>query len=118
MAYDGSLPRPVLRAADFVSAAAEVAGVEAETLTSPCRQQFLAVPRMVAMYLARMQTQKSLPQIGRLFGRDHTTVLYAIEKTTKQIASDKHWFELMVSINDIALRNARQRLEQAYGVSA
>jgi chromosomal replication initiator protein len=38
-------------------------------------------PRQIAMYLAKELTQKSLPEIGELFGgRDHTTVLHAVRK--------------------------------------
>jgi chromosomal replication initiator protein len=41
----------------------------------------IARPRQIAMYLAKEMTQKSLPQIGEMFGgRDHTTVLYAVRK--------------------------------------
>jgi chromosomal replication initiator protein len=41
----------------------------------------IALPRQVAMYLAKELTQKSLPEIGELFGgRDHTTVLHAVRK--------------------------------------
>lgn len=43
----------------------------------------IAVPRQIAMYLAKELTQKSLPEIGDLFGgRDHTTVLHAVRKIT------------------------------------
>jgi chromosomal replication initiator protein len=49
------------------------------------RSQKIAQPRQVAMYLLRKETDASLPQIGEVLGgRDHTTVMYAIEK----IASD------------------------------
>jgi chromosomal replication initiator protein len=49
------------------------------------RSQKIAQPRQVAMYLLRKETNASLPQIGEVLGgRDHTTVMYAIEK----IASD------------------------------
>ncbi|MFA7669260.1 MAG: chromosomal replication initiator protein DnaA [Burkholderiaceae bacterium] len=41
----------------------------------------IALPRQIAMYLAKELTQKSLPEIGDLFGgRDHTTVLHAVRK--------------------------------------
>ena len=49
------------------------------------RSQKIAQPRQVAMYLMRKETDASLPQIGEVLGgRDHTTVMYAIDK----IASD------------------------------
>ena len=45
------------------------------------RPSAIAFPRQVAMYLAKELTQKSLPEIGELFGgRDHTTVLHAVRK--------------------------------------
>ncbi|WP_416222215.1 chromosomal replication initiator protein DnaA [Sphaerotilus sp.] len=45
------------------------------------RPASIARPRQIAMYLAKEMTQKSLPEIGDLFGgRDHTTVLYAVRK--------------------------------------
>jgi chromosomal replication initiator protein len=38
-------------------------------------------PRQIAMYLAKVLTPRSLPEIGRRFGgRDHTTVLHAVRK--------------------------------------
>ena len=41
----------------------------------------IARPRQIAMFLAKELTQKSLPEIGELFGgRDHTTVLHAVRK--------------------------------------
>jgi chromosomal replication initiator protein len=45
------------------------------------RPSNIALPRQVAMYLAKELTQKSLPEIGEQFGgRDHTTVLHAVRK--------------------------------------
>jgi chromosomal replication initiator protein len=53
------------------------------------RPNSIAMPRQVAMYLAKEMTQKSLPEIGELFGgRDHTTVLHAVRKVTQQRAKD------------------------------
>jgi chromosomal replication initiator protein len=46
-------------------------------------------PRQVAMYLAKILTLRSLPEIGRHFGgRDHTTVLHAVRKMDALIATD------------------------------
>lgn len=59
--------------------------VSPEALCGRDRSQKVAQPRQVAMYLLRKETDASLPQIGEVLGgRDHTTVMYAIEK----IASD------------------------------
>ena len=48
----------------------------------------VVMPRQVAMYLIREMTNLSLPEIGRFMGRNHTTVLYSIEKTQEQIEKD------------------------------
>ena len=50
-------------------------------LLSARRARQVARPRQVAMYLAKMLTSRSLPDIGRRFGgRDHTTVIHAVRK--------------------------------------
>ncbi len=46
-------------------------------------------PRQIAMYLAKILTPRSLPEIGRRFGgRDHTTVLHAVRKIDGLVAKD------------------------------
>ena len=50
-------------------------------LISARRARVIARPRQVAMFLSKMLTSKSLPEIGRRFGgRDHTTVIHAVKK--------------------------------------
>jgi len=57
-----------------------------EDLLGRDRTQKIAVPRQVAMYLLRKETDASLPQIGDVLGgRDHTTVMYAIQKIANEI---------------------------------
>ena len=61
-------------------------GVSLEELVSDRRTRRIVTPRQVAMYLSRELTDASLPAIGRSFGgRDHTTVLHAVEKIKKQM---------------------------------
>lgn len=57
--------------------------IKVADMYSKRRPASIAVPRQIAMYLAKELTQKSLPEIGDLFGgRDHTTVLHAVRKIT------------------------------------
>lgn len=67
----------------------KVFNISKSDLESPCKARAVVYPRQVAMYLCREKTGKSLPQIGHSFGkRDHTTILYAHRKVTKNIATD------------------------------
>jgi chromosomal replication initiator protein len=55
--------------------------IKVADMYSKKRPASIARPRQIAMYLAKEMTQKSLPEIGELFGgRDHTTVLHAVRK--------------------------------------
>ncbi len=55
--------------------------IKVSDMYSKKRPASIARPRQIAMYLAKELTQKSLPEIGELFGgRDHTTVLHAVRK--------------------------------------
>ena len=55
--------------------------IKVADMYSKRRPANIALPRQIAMYLAKELTQKSLPEIGDLFGgRDHTTVLHAVRK--------------------------------------
>jgi chromosomal replication initiator protein len=60
---------------------AEYYKIKVADMYSKKRPASIARPRQIAMYLAKELTQKSLPEIGELFGgRDHTTVLHAVRK--------------------------------------
>jgi chromosomal replication initiator protein len=59
-----------------------------EKLLSRDRTKDVAHPRQIAMYLLREEAKISFPQIGEVLGgRDHTTVMSAIEKIKDQIRS-------------------------------
>ena len=63
--------------------------LSAETLLSRDRSRNIALPRQIAMYLLREEANVSLPQIGEVLGgRDHTTVMHAIKKISKEIQGD------------------------------
>ncbi len=59
--------------------------IKVADMYSKKRPASIARPRQIAMYLAKELTQKSLPEIGELFGgRDHTTVLHAVRKVAAE----------------------------------
>ncbi|MDO4795343.1 MAG: chromosomal replication initiator protein DnaA [Brachymonas sp.] len=63
--------------------------IKVADMHSKKRPAHIAKPRQIAMYLAKEMTQKSLPEIGEMFGgRDHTTVLHAVRKITAERAND------------------------------
>ena len=63
------------------------------------RSHKIAQPRQVAMYLLRKETDASLPQIGEVLGgRDHTTVMYAIEKISNEIETKTDLRKRVVNI--------------------
>jgi chromosomal replication initiator protein len=68
---------------------AEHYALKLNDLLSARRTRDIARPRQVAMYLAKMLTPRSLPEIGRRFGgRDHTTVMHAVKQIEKLRATD------------------------------
>ena len=63
--------------------------IKIDDLHAKKRTRSIAYPRQIAMYLCRELTDTSLPQIGNFFGgRDHTTVLHACDKISKEKESD------------------------------
>jgi chromosomal replication initiator protein len=59
--------------------------IKVADMYSKKRPASIVRPRQIAMYLAKELTQKSLPEIGELFGgRDHTTVLHAVRKMSAE----------------------------------
>ncbi len=89
--------KDVLRAADrritieeIQKAVVEHYGLRMADMTSARRQRQVARPRQVAMYLAKLLTPRSLPEIGRRFGgREHTTVMHAVRQIERLQAEDR-----------------------------
>jgi chromosomal replication initiator protein len=63
--------------------------IRVSDMHSPRRARAVARPRQIAMYLAKVLTARSLPEIGRKFGgRDHTTVIHAVRKVEELRLAD------------------------------
>lgn len=81
----------LIRIDDIVSVVSEYYGVSQPDILSSRGSRSFIRPRQVAMYLSRALTRHSLPEIGRAFDRDHTTVLYAVRKAEAMMQSDSEW---------------------------
>ena len=81
----GNEPRPIT-AKVIMNATAEMFGFSIVELTGQSRRRPLVTARQVGMYVFRELTDYSYPMIGREFGgRDHTTVIHAVEKISEQM---------------------------------
>lgn len=70
-------------------AVADFYSIKVADMYSKKRPANIARPRQIAMFMAKELTQKSLPEIGELFGgRDHTTVLHAVRKIAEERSHD------------------------------
>ncbi len=70
---------------------AEYHDIRFADMTSKKRPQNIAVPRMVAMYIARKLTDMSLPAIGDSFNRNHATIIHAVATIDKRMAADENF---------------------------
>ena len=71
-------------------AVSEYYDVDLEILRGQKRDRAIVVPRQIAMYLMREETDVSLLRIGaELGGRDHSTVLHACKKIDKEVARNE-----------------------------
>ncbi len=88
-----------VRIEDIQKVAARHYNVSKNDLLSNRRTRIIVRPRQIAMYLSKVLTPRSLPEIGRRFGgRDHTTVLHAVRKIESLLKEDDklaHEIELL-----------------------
>lgn len=81
--------REIAKIHSVINATAAVTELPVALLLSERRTAVLARPRQVAMYIARQRCpHASLPVIGRVFRRDHTTVLHACAVVTERLTTD------------------------------
>lgn len=75
--------------------------VKLADLESSKKQNSIAFPRQVAMYLIREMTEYSLPKIGQMFGGKHyTTVMYACDKIEEQVHADPGFSEVIEGLKE------------------
>lgn len=112
-----SLPHRQLEAGEILARVATYYGVSMEELLGPRRNRAVAMARQVAMYLVRDLTSLSLPQIGRALGdRDHTTVMYGVEKIAALFEKDDALRHQVLEIKTELYGNGQQRVAAAQGL--
>ena len=96
-----SVPTPRRSIHDISSAVARTYGLGLEQLQTRSRKAQFSRPRQIAMYLCRQLSEASLQEIADLFGRDHSTVSYAVEAVEKRTLSKP---QLRYELEEIANR--------------
>lgn len=92
----------------IINEVAQFYGVDVRALQGRGRSRNIVVPRQVAMYLLREETESSLVDIGKaLGGRDHTTVMYGCEKMNDEINTDSRLRQEVMSIRERLYQNAK-----------
>jgi chromosomal replication initiator protein len=94
-------PAKTVSVDDIKAAVAKHFKIAPDALVGRKRTSAIALPRQVAMYLARVLTTMSLADIGSAFGkRDHTTVIHGFDKIAEKMKSDSDFKALVDRISD------------------
>lgn len=90
----------------IIEEVARTYGITSDDIKSNKRNAKISIARQVTTYVIRDITQISMEAIGEaLGGRDHSTIVYAIQQIEKKIKNDPH---LKITVDDV-IKNIRDR---------
>ena len=91
---DSFMPSPEI----IIEETGKCYGIDVSDIMGSSRTKEVTIARQVSMYIIRNLTKLSLPEIGRVFGRDHSTVIHSLEKVEGLIKTHRETAE---NIRDI-----------------
>jgi chromosomal replication initiator protein len=101
-------PKRILEPEQVVSVVAEHFGLTVEQLRGPKRDREIVVPRQIAAYLSREETDASLVRIGgALGGRDHSTIIHGCAKIEREMSYDAELRREVALLREALLRLGR-----------
>ncbi|HEU0163807.1 MAG TPA: helix-turn-helix domain-containing protein, partial [Thermomicrobiales bacterium] len=104
----GTNRRGTITTDDVLNAVMDSYRISEKDLIGRQRKREIVMPRQVAMYLLREETESSLMDIGRaLGGRDHTTILHGVEKIEQLLETDTQLRSQIMTIRETLLTSRR-----------
>ncbi|MFZ9895542.1 MAG: chromosomal replication initiator protein DnaA, partial [Candidatus Limnocylindrus sp.] len=101
-------PKRILEPEQVVAVVAEHYGMTVEQLRGPKRDREIVVPRQIAAYLSREETDASLVRIGgALGGRDHSTIIHACGKIEREMSYDAELRREVALLREALLRHGQ-----------
>jgi chromosomal replication initiator protein len=86
--------------ADIIRFVAQHYGIRVADLKGRSNRRSIALPRQVAMYLIREILDLSFPEIGKIFSKHHSTVMYAVDSISKMRLSNPDFDATLTSFRD------------------
>lgn len=96
----------IVTASLVLAVTAEFHRVSTDELRGPSKAKHLAHARQVAMWLCRQLTGLSLPRIGVVFNRDHTTVMHAVRKIQHQVDTEPVTAQQLADLTSLIKRQS------------
>ena len=87
----------------IIKAVAKYFEIDASDILGKDRSSKVSEPRKIAMYMVRHMTHESFPKMGKVFGKDHTTIKYAVDSLEEQLKTDQALKEKIADVKNSVL---------------